>query len=198
MKTLRNIKLIAIATVCIAVIAGAVYMCHFTKSVKVGHKTEVTVSPTPVDLDSIRNIGQWSLLSIEMEQVVDTIDKGFFSDDRISVGYHGTLHYGIDMSKLRKDWVAIEHDTIATITLPAITLLDERFLDERDVKVYEGNDDMDFINKPEVRAALVRKAKAKMIRSGDKQKGEARTKAEDSLRRLFTEHGYKQVNIRFE
>lgn len=198
MKVLRNIKLIAVAVVCIAIIIGAVYMCHFTKSVKTGHTTEVTVTPTPVDLDSIHNIGQWSFLSIELDQVVDTIDKGFFSSDRISVGYHGTLHYGIDMSKADKDWVKIENDTTVNITLPAITLLDKRFLDERNVKVYEGNDDMDFINKPGVRAALVSKAKAEMVRRGDQHKGEAQAKAESELRRLFTSHGYKKVNIQFK
>ena len=198
MKVLRNIKLIAVAVVCIAIIIGAVYMCHFTKSVKTGHTTEVTVTPTPVDLDSIHNIGQWSFLSIELDQVVDTIDKGFFSSDRISVGYHGTLHYGIDVAEARPGWVTIAGDTAVSVVLPPVKLLDDRFLDERNVKVYEGRDDMDFINKPTVRAALGRKAKAAMIRRGRENIPEARGKAEAEVRRIFSQHGYKKIVVSFE
>lgn len=198
MKTLRNIKIAAIAAACIAIIAAIFYLLHFTRNVHTGHTTEVAVTPTPVDLDSIRAIGQWSFLSIELDQVVDTVDKGFFSSDRISVGYHGTLHYGIDMSKVGNKWVRIEKDTIVDIILPAIALLDVHFLDERNVKVYEGSDDMDFINKPQVRAALVRKAKTAMIRRGNEHIPEARQKAEEELRRIFSAHGYRNVNIHFE
>lgn len=195
MKTIRNLKITAVIVIIVAIIIAIVYAVHFTKNVHAGHTTEVVATPTPVNLDSIRAIGQWSVLSVDLEQVVDTIDKGFFSDDRISVGFRGRLQYGIDMAKLKDDWVKVTNDTIVNITLPQIQLLDDRFLDERYTKVYEGQDDADFINKPDVKAALVRKAKAEMIRRGNEHLPEARSKAEQEITRLFSSHGYRQVHV---
>ncbi|GJG64131.1 hypothetical protein PRLR6014_06070 [Prevotella lacticifex] len=198
MKTYGKIKLAAVVVVCLIVMVAVLYMCHAAKSVTAGHQTEVVVTPTPVNLDSIRAIGQWSFLTVEMDEVVDTVDRGLFSSDRISVAYHGTLHYGINVAEARPGWVTIVGDTAVTVVLPPVKLLDDRFLDERNVKVYEGRDDMDFINKPTVRAALVRKAKAAMIRRGRENIPEARSKAETEVRRIFSQHGYKKIVVRFE
>ncbi|WP_288152703.1 DUF4230 domain-containing protein [uncultured Prevotella sp.] len=198
MKTYGKIKLAAVVVVCLIVMVAVLCMCHAAKSVTAGHQTEVVVTPTPVNLDSIRAIGQWSFLTVEMDEVVDTVDRGLFSSDRISVAYHGTLHYGINVAEARPGWVTIVGDTAVTVVLPPVRLLDDRFLDERNVKVYEGRDDMDFINKPTVRAALVRKAKAAMIRRGRENIPEARGKAEAEVRRIFSQHGYKKIVIRFE
>ena len=198
MKTYGKIKLAAVVVVCLIVMVAVLYMCHAAKNVTAGHQTEVVVTPTPVNLDSIRAIGQWAFLTVEMDEVVDTVDRGLFSSDRISVAYHGTLHYGINVAEARPGWVTIVGDTAVTVVLPPVKLLDYRFLDERNVKVYEGRDDMDFINKPTVRAALVRKAKAAMIRRGRENIPEARGKAEAEVRRIFSQHGYKKIVIRFE
>lgn len=198
MKTYGKIKLAAVVVVCLIVMVAVLYMCHAAKSVTAGHQTEVVVTPTPVNLDSIRAIGQWAFLTVEMDEVVDTVDRGLFSSDRISVAYHGTLHYGINVAEARPGWVTIVGDTAVTVVLPPVKLLDDRFLDERNVKVYEGRDDMDFINKPTVRAALVRKAKAAMIRRGRENIPEARGKAETEVRRIFSQHGYKKIVVSFE
>lgn len=198
MKTYGKIKLAAVVVVCLIVMVAVLYMCHAAKNVTAGHQTEVVVTPTPVNLDSIRAIGQWSFLTVEMDEVVDTVDRGLFSSDRISVAYHGTLHYGINVAEARPGWVTIVGDTAVTVVLPPVRLLDDRFLDERNVKVYEGRDDMDFINKPTVRAALVRKAKAAMIRRGRENIPEARGKAETEVRRIFSQHGYKKIVVSFE
>lgn len=198
MKTYGKIKLAAVVAVCLIVVVAVLYMCHAAKSVTAGHQTEVVVTPTPVNLDSIRAIGQWSFLTVEMDEIVDTVDRGLFSSDRISVAYHGTLHYGINVAEARHGWVTIVGDTAVTVVLPPVRLLDDRFLDERNVKVYEGRDDMDFINKPTVRAALVRKAKAAMIRRGRENIPEARGKAETEVRRIFSQHGYKKIVVSFE
>lgn len=92
----------------------------------------------PVNLDSIRAIGQWAFLTVEMDEVVDTVDRGLFSSDRISVAYHGTLHYGIDVAEARPGWVTIAGDTAVSVVLPPVKLLDDRFLDERNVKRLRG------------------------------------------------------------
>ncbi len=184
MKTYGKIKLAAVVAVCLIVVVAVLYMCHAAKSVTAGHQTEVVVTPTPVNLDSIRAIGQWAFLTVEMDEVVDTVDQGLFSSDRISVAYHGTLHYGINVAEARPGWVTIAGDTAVSVVLPPVKLLDDRFLDERNVKVYEGRDDMDFINKP--------------IRRGRENIPEARGKAEAEVRRIFSQHGYKKIVVCFE
>lgn len=198
MKMLNKIKALAIIIVCIVIIVVIVKACNWAHDGKPVTRTEVTVKPTPVNLDSIKRIGQWSVVTVDLDQIVDTVDKGFFSDDEIQLMYHGTLHYGIDMSKVKDDWVRVENDTTVFIHLPQVTLLDNRFLDERNVKVILGENDQKFINRPEVQAAMVRKAKASMIRKGDTHKEEARRKIENDMKRLFSVHGYKQIMVFFE
>lgn len=76
--------------------------------------------------------------------------------------------------------------TTRWLSLPCqVQLLDDRFLDERNVKVILGDGDEKFINRPEVKEALVRKAKAEMIRQGDTHKPEAKKKIEDEITGCF-------------
>lgn len=190
MKAINKIYTAIIAVAIIIICIAFIRACNWISGDKTVSKTETVVKTTPVNLDSIKRIGQWSLVTVELDQIVDTVDKGFFRDHDIEVMYHGTLHYGIDMSKLQDDWVKIINDSIAEITLPEAQLLDQHFLDERNVKVILGDDDQKFINRPEVRSALVGKAKAEMIKKGNAHKAEAQQKAEAEISRLFASHGY--------
>ena len=38
---------------------------------------------TPSEIESIRRIGQWEFMAINDEELVDTVRKGFFSDDHL-------------------------------------------------------------------------------------------------------------------
>ena len=190
MKLINKVYTISRAVICIAVVIVVIKACSFVKGEHAVSQTVAVEKPTPVNLDSLKRIGQWSVVTVELDQTADTVDKGFFHDTEIEVMYHGTLHYGVDMSKVADGWVRIVADTVAVVTLPEVQLLDTRFLDERNVKVILGDDDQKFINRPEVKAALVRKAKAEMIRKGDTHKSEARKKIEDEITRLFSSNGY--------
>lgn len=189
---LTGILLIVVLAVAIAI--------HFKTDGNsiVESKTEERDNSLPVVLDSIKTIGQWSMLSINTDVEADTVDNGFLGTKirrkPVRVRYHGTLHYGIDMTELREDWAKVHGDTI-DISLPAVKLLDERILDETDVKVIEGS--QDFINRPAVGAALAAKAKRLMIAEGDKRKDEARRNAEETITRIFKYHGFKTVRITF-
>ncbi len=190
MKLINKIYVIAIAVICIVVVVVVVKACNFAKTEHVVSQTVAETKPTPVNLDSLKRIGQWSVVTVELEQSVDTVDKGFFHDTAIELLYRGTLHYGVDMMKVKDDWVRVVDDSVAIVTLPEVQLLDDRFLDERNVKVILGDGDEKFINRPEVKEALVRKAKAEMIRQGDTHKPEAKKKIEDEITRLFSSHGF--------
>lgn len=183
---MKRIKFIAIAAIVILAFVGGFFIYRTITGNKPMTTTKTVDDHTPVVLDSIKSIGKWSLLSIEMDQVVDTLDDGFLGTkikrEPVKVQFHGTLHYGYDTNKLPKNWVVVRGDSI-TFNLPDPQLLDDNFLDERKTIVLDG--DQDFINKPNVRAALVRKAKAKMRVNGDKQKKEVKEKARTEVTRLL-------------
>lgn len=198
MKLKTKIEIACTAVVVIIVCLLFIRLCSFVGGDKPVVQTVTKVKPTPVNLDSIKRIGQLSVVTVELDQIVDTVDDGFFNDDEIEVMYHGTLHYGVDLTKVQSDWVRTVGDTAVYVKLPPVGLLDNRFLDERRVKVIVGEEDQEFINRPEVRANLVRKAKAEMIRKGDTHKAEAQEKVEKTMQKLFSSHGYKKVVVTFE
>ena len=84
---------------------------------------------TPNVLTEIKKIGQWEFLSISDEEMVDTVRKGFFTDDELIRIYYGTLRLGIDFSQCEGEWICTDGDSII-LDLPPVKLLDEDFLDE--------------------------------------------------------------------
>lgn len=76
--------------------------------------TQQDIDQTPIEINSIRRIGQWEFLSIKTEELVDSVKKGFFFDDRIVCIYRGTLSLGIDMEKCDSTWISAQKgDSIA-------------------------------------------------------------------------------------
>lgn len=87
------------------------------------------ISITPLQIQSIRDIGEWEFLTVTDEEIVDTIRTGLFSDDELARVYTGTLRFGIKADHAKDDWIRMRGDTVE-VTLPAIQLLDPRFIDE--------------------------------------------------------------------
>ena len=87
------------------------------------------IDKTPTLLTEVRKIGQWEFLSITDEEMIDTVRKGFFSDDELTRIYYGTLRIGLDFSQCEEGWVSMDGDSIV-LNLPPVHLLDENFLDE--------------------------------------------------------------------
>ena len=81
---LSQYKLLAVIVVII--IAGIVIMSLLfkTRNDKVGIVRNGNVDITPVQIERIRQIGQWEFLSLSDEELVDTVRRGFFSDDELA------------------------------------------------------------------------------------------------------------------
>ena len=126
---IRTIKRIGICLILLAFLAfgGWVFWMNKDNEVAVEPQRQVELSPTQVR--SIEAIGQWEFLAVSDEELVDTIRKGFFSDDQLTRIYYGTLRLGVDMSRVQKGWVTMRGDTIVC-TLPPVQLLDKNFIDE--------------------------------------------------------------------
>ena len=150
---------------------------------------------TPSQIEDIRRIGQWEFMSINDEELVDTIDKGFFSDDHLVRIYYGTLRLGLDLSDFDASRISRHEDSLV-VRLPQITLLDEHFIDE--ARTQSFHESGSWSNRD--RQALYERAKLKMkARCITPATCEAtRQLAESQIRRLLMAMGFEKVSIRFD
>lgn len=147
------------------------------------------IDVTPQQIESIRAIGQWEFLSITTEELVDTVRKGFISDDHLARIYYGTLRLGVDMSRVQLE---ARGDTVVA-TLPRVTLLDSNFIDEARTKAFFESGNW----KPAAREALYRKARRQMLKHSLTRENlaTARQNADAQLRQLLRSMGYNNITI---
>ena len=127
---------IAIALVCFALVVGLVwYVSWLMKDNQVSLDHTERIGITPVQVDKIKSIGQWEFLTIADEELIDTMRHGFFGTSELVRIYYGTLRLGIDLRQVSEGWILMDHDTVVA-TLPAIRLLDDKFLDEARTKTF--------------------------------------------------------------
>lgn len=154
---------------------------------KEGH-TEIT----PVEIDSIKSIGQWEFLSIADEEIVDTVRHGFFGDDQLSRIYYGTLRLGIDLSEAKDGWISMDKDTVV-VQLPPVKLLDDNFIDEARTRSFIEDGKWSEAD----RARLTQKAIAAMRRRclTAENKKRAGENAQRQMKQLIRSMGFKYVRI---
>ncbi|KGF34894.1 DUF4230 domain-containing protein [Hoylesella buccalis] len=90
---------------------------------------------TPTQIQSIRDIGQWEFLTINNEEIIDTVRHGFFGDAELVRIYYGTLRLGIDLQDAGEDFIEPKGDSIV-VMLPPVKLLDHNFIDEARTKSF--------------------------------------------------------------
>lgn len=156
-------------------------------------KTEVAMSETQIN--SIRDIGQWEFLAIDNEELVDTMRRGFFSNDHLVRIYYGTLRLGIDLSDFTEDDAELNDSTL-TLHLSDAKLLDEHFIDEARTKSFHESGT--WSNK--ARQELYDRACARMKKRCVTQNTLKHTRelAQSNLTKLLKNMGFKQVVITFD
>jgi hypothetical protein len=125
LQKLKRIAIIAALTL----IAGLAIWFWFFSPVGVSIRRSDDIATTKTYVTAMRDIGQWEFLAINDEELVDTVDKGFFSNRELIRIYYGTLRLGIDFSQCDESWISVDGDSI-TLDLPQVKLLDENFIDE--------------------------------------------------------------------
>lgn len=150
---------------------------------------------TPSQIEEIRHIGQWEFMALNDEELVDTIRRGFFSDDHLVRIYYGTLRLGIDLSNFDASRISTRDDSLA-VRLPDVTLLDEHFIDEARTESFHESGSWSNAD----RRALYERAQQKMIsRCVTSETLEAtRQLAESQIRRLLTSMGFEKISITFD
>ena len=99
-----------------------------------------TINKTPIVVDKLKQIGEWEFLSIDTEEMVDTVAKkkflGIVTGDKEYIRiFPGVLRFGVDMKELTDNNIIKKGDTIK-VTLPEIKLLSEDFIDETAAKTF--------------------------------------------------------------
>ena len=153
------------------------------------------IDPTPTQIQSIKAIGEWEFLSVSLEELADTVRKGFFSDDELSRIYYGTLRIGINMHQVEPGWLEADGDSVS-LTLPHVALLDRDFIDEARSKPFFETGSW----KPEDREALYRKAHKSMLQHGLTQENlaAAESNAREQITSLMRAIGFRKITITFK
>ena len=176
------------------IIVAAFWFRNCTKDNYIEIGADDTIDATPTQIQSIKAIGEWEFLSVSLEELTDTVRKGFFSDDELARIYYGTLRLGINMHQVEPGWLTAEGDSVSLL-LPKVALLDRDFIDEARTKPFFESGKW----KPEDRETLYRQARERMLQHGMTK--ENLTAAEDNAREQITSlmkaMGFKKVRITF-
>ena len=191
----NKIKIIIAAAILLMLIAGFFWLKSVTKDNYISLGTSEAIEPTPTQIQSIKDIGEWEFLSILAEEMVDTVRKGFFSNDELVRIYYGTLRLGIDMKQLAPDAITVNGDSLE-MTLPKVGLLDKDFIDEAKTKSFYESGKWS----PKDREALYKKAYRQMIQHCMTKENleAARTNGEAQMHHMMQQLGYKNITIKIE
>ena len=192
MKISTYIKLATAITVIILLLAGFFWLRDLTKDDHISLGSDTQIDVTPTQIMSIKAIGEWEFLAVNAEELVDTVRKGFFSDDELVRIYYGTLRLGIDMSQLEPEWIEASGDSVM-LMLPKVGLLDTDFIDEARTKPFFESGKW----KPEDKEAMYKKAyrqmKAHCLTKENLQAAEAN--GEEQMRNMMRSMGFKNIKI---
>lgn len=192
---MKRIKIIIGAVAVIAVIVIVFWAKSAFKDNYLELGSNEHIDPTPTQIQSIRAIGEWEFLSVSAEEMVDTVRKGFFSDDELVRIYYGTLRLGINMQSLSADAMSVQGDSVQ-VKLPKVGLLDKDFIDESKTKSFYESGKWS----PQAHQALYQKAHSQMLHHclTPENLSAAQSNAEAQLRNLFQSLGYKSIVLSFQ
>jgi hypothetical protein len=179
----------------VAFIIVFVWLFFVKKDNSLGLEVSRDINVTPEQIQSIRDIGEWEFLSISNEELVDTVRKGFLSNDELVRIYYGTLRLGVNLHQTSPRWLQASGDSV-TVTLPRIGLLDRDFIDEARTKSFYETGRWS----PADREKLYHKAYRQMVaHSLTKENMEtARQNAEEQFRQMMKAMGFRYIDIKFE
>lgn len=177
----------------IAAIVFGIKSC--LSSSQLSTEVDQSIGLTPSQIASIKAIGQWEFLAINDEELVDTVRKGFFSDDELMRIYYGTLRLGIDLSKLKPGWAKRQGDSIR-ITLPPVELLDENFIDEARTQSFYESGKWSAGDREVLYLRAQQRMRYRCLNSSNMKSAEQN--ASKQMYQLMRSLGFNNVFIRFE
>ena len=148
---------------------------------------------TPTLIRSIEQIGEWSFLEIDDEEMVDTLRRGVFSKSELVRIYYGTLRIGFNLKETREGWLAMSGDTLVA-KLPPVKLLDDNFIDEARTRSFIASGKWTHADRQAMYYRAAEKMRRRCLTPENMQL--ARQTAKDQLRHFFLSLGF--ANVVFE
>lgn len=196
MQFIKKIKQI-ILFAAIAMVAFLFYNVRTTikdgKAFSFQFSRQKEIDLTPIQIESIQNIGQWEFLSINDEELVDTTRRHLLiRNDRLVRIYKGILRIGIDFAECGTDW-AMGNGEKAVLNLPAIKLLDSRFIDEARTESFFEEGEWDA----ETKEQMYQRAQERMLSRNltPENINKAEENARVQIEALFRSLGYSDIDI---
>lgn len=181
--------------VAVAVIAAAlVWMVRGMSKSTLTIGADGGIDDTPLRVESMRAIGQWEFMAIADEEMVDTVRKGIFSDDRLVRIYYGTLRIGVDMQKLSDNAFTPQGDSII-VRLPAVQLLDESFIDEARTKSFFESGRWAPADREDLMHRAARQMRERCLTYDNMRLAEGNAVAQ--IRQMMRQLGYDKVRVGF-
>ena len=195
MKTLNLLRMGLLLFVAALLIVAIFWLRSLSKDNHIDFGTDDQIDVTPTQIQSIKAIGEWEFLAVSTEEMVDTIRKGFLSNDELVRIYYGTARLGVNMHQVEPGWIRTSGDTVV-MTLPKIGLLDKDFIDEARTKSFYESGKW----KPADREALYRKAYARMVKHCMTKENirTAELNAQRQMENMMRSMGYKHIAITFK
>ena len=195
MKTLNLLRMGLLLFVAALLIVAIFWLSSLSKDNHIDFGTDDQIDVTPTQIQSIKAIGEWEFLAVSTEEMVDTIRKGFLSNDELVRIYYGTARLGVNMHQVEPGWIRTSGDTVV-MTLPKIGLLDKDFIDEpRTNSFYESGKWMSAY-----REALYRKAYARMVKHCMTKENirTAELNAQRQMENMMRSMGFNHIAITFK
>ena len=187
--------LILVLVAILLIWGGLVWTCRAVDQTEVTVDVDQQINITPQQVESIKAIGEWEFLAIADEELVDTVRKGFFSDDHLVRIYYGTVRLGINLHQAAAGWLQVEGDSL-TATLPKLGLLTRDFIDEARTKSFHESGRWSAAD----REQLYKKAYRQMLNHCMTKENlkQARENGEVQFRRMMRTLGFERVGIVWE
>ena len=97
---------IALVAIILVVIAGMTALYYFNKDNRLTISKDDKISLSPTQITAIEQIGEWEFLSVNTEELIDTVKHGFFGDSELVRIYYGTLRLGLNLHELGPHWLS--------------------------------------------------------------------------------------------
>lgn len=158
--------------------------------------SDTCINLTPAQVTSIRKIGKWEFLSMQMEEIIDTTHSRFvLSDEELVRIYQGTIRLGVDFSKLSDNWLTIQGDT-AILHLPRIQQLNKKFIDEARTKTFYETGSWSGKDREQMYRRAERRMKRRLARSNAYKLAEQNGRKQ--MTALMQAFGFRTTIVVFE
>lgn len=186
-------------TFVVLIVGIVVYLISSIKTVVTTTNTTVPdvvknekIDVTPTMIRSIEQIGEWSFLEINDEELVDTVRRGIFSNDELVRIYYGTLRLGINLKDAKERWLSMSGDTLVA-KLPPVRLLDNDFIDETRTRSFIASGKWSNVDRKEMYDRAVQKMRQRCLTK--KNYAAAQLNAKEQFGQMLRSMGFEKTRV---